>query len=34
MLTHIHLDHAGATGVLVRRFGDLRVYVTRSAPRT
>jgi glyoxylase-like metal-dependent hydrolase (beta-lactamase superfamily II) len=27
MLTHIHLDHAGATGVLVRRFPDLRVYV-------
>jgi glyoxylase-like metal-dependent hydrolase (beta-lactamase superfamily II) len=27
LLTHIHLDHAGATGSLVRRFGDLRVYV-------
>jgi glyoxylase-like metal-dependent hydrolase (beta-lactamase superfamily II) len=27
MLTHIHLDHAGATGVLVRRFPDLTVYV-------
>jgi glyoxylase-like metal-dependent hydrolase (beta-lactamase superfamily II) len=27
LLTHIHLDHAGATGVLVRRFPDLRVYV-------
>ena len=26
-LTHIHLDHAGATGTLVRRFPDLRVYV-------
>jgi glyoxylase-like metal-dependent hydrolase (beta-lactamase superfamily II) len=27
LLTHIHLDHAGASGVLCRRFGDLRVYV-------
>jgi glyoxylase-like metal-dependent hydrolase (beta-lactamase superfamily II) len=27
MLTHIHLDHAGASGVLARRFPDLRVYV-------
>ena len=27
LLTHIHLDHAGATGVLVRRFPSLRVYV-------
>ena len=27
LLTHIHLDHAGATGSLVRRFQDLRVYV-------
>ncbi|MBA3301701.1 MAG: MBL fold metallo-hydrolase [Thermoleophilaceae bacterium] len=27
LLTHIHLDHAGATGVLVRRFPDLQVYV-------
>ena len=26
-LTHIHLDHAGATGLLCRRFPDLRVYV-------
>lgn len=33
MLTHIHLDHAGATGVLVRRFPDIRVYVhERGAP--
>jgi glyoxylase-like metal-dependent hydrolase (beta-lactamase superfamily II) len=33
LLTHIHLDHAGATGVLVRRFPDLRVYVhERGAP--
>src|SRR4051794_2622297 len=27
MLTHIHLDHSGATGVLVRRFPDLEVWV-------
>ncbi len=27
LLTHIHLDHAGASGTLVRRFPDLRVYV-------
>ncbi len=27
LLTHIHLDHAGATGVLVRRYPELRVYV-------
>ena len=27
LLTHIHLDHAGATGVLVRRFPELPVYV-------
>ena len=27
LLTHIHLDHAGATGTLVKRFPDLRVYV-------
>jgi len=27
LLTHIHLDHAGATGSLVRRFPNLRVYV-------
>jgi glyoxylase-like metal-dependent hydrolase (beta-lactamase superfamily II) len=33
LLTHIHLDHAGATGVLVRRFPDLVVYVhERGAP--
>jgi glyoxylase-like metal-dependent hydrolase (beta-lactamase superfamily II) len=33
LLTHIHLDHAGATGVLVRRFPDLSVYVhERGAP--
>jgi glyoxylase-like metal-dependent hydrolase (beta-lactamase superfamily II) len=28
LLTHIHLDHAGATGALVRRFPNLRVYVS------
>jgi glyoxylase-like metal-dependent hydrolase (beta-lactamase superfamily II) len=33
LLTHIHLDHAGATGVLVRRFPKLAVYVhERGAP--
>lgn len=33
LLTHIHLDHAGATGALVERFPDLPVYVhERGAP--
>jgi glyoxylase-like metal-dependent hydrolase (beta-lactamase superfamily II) len=33
LLTHIHLDHAGATGVLCRRFPELTVYVhERGAP--
>jgi glyoxylase-like metal-dependent hydrolase (beta-lactamase superfamily II) len=33
LLTHIHLDHAGATGSLVRRWPDLPVYVhERGAP--
>ena len=33
LLTHIHLDHAGATGVLVRRFPAMPVYVhERGAP--
>lgn len=27
LLTHVHLDHAGASGVLARRFPELRVYV-------
>ncbi|MDQ3729204.1 MAG: MBL fold metallo-hydrolase [Actinomycetota bacterium] len=27
LLTHIHLDHAGASGVLARRFPDLQVFV-------
>jgi glyoxylase-like metal-dependent hydrolase (beta-lactamase superfamily II) len=32
-LTHIHLDHAGATGALVRRYPNLEVYVhDRGAP--
>src|ERR1700731_2523398 len=34
-LTHIHLDHAGAAGVLVRRWPDLEVWVhERGAPHT
>ena len=33
LLTHIHLDHAGATGTLVREHPALRVYVhERGAP--
>jgi glyoxylase-like metal-dependent hydrolase (beta-lactamase superfamily II) len=33
LLTHIHLDHAGATGTLLRRYPHLRVYVhARGAP--
>jgi Zn-dependent hydrolases, including glyoxylases len=33
LLTHIHLDHAGATGAMVRRWPDLDVYVhERGAP--
>ena len=33
LLTHIHLDNAGATGAIVERFGDLPVYVhERGAP--
>jgi glyoxylase-like metal-dependent hydrolase (beta-lactamase superfamily II) len=33
LLTHVHLDHAGATGALVERFPDLEVYVhARGAP--
>jgi glyoxylase-like metal-dependent hydrolase (beta-lactamase superfamily II) len=33
LLTHIHLDHAGATGVLVRRDPGIKVYVhERGAP--
>ena len=33
LLTHIHLDHAGGTGALVRRWPDLEVFVhERGAP--
>src|SRR3954452_3823293 len=33
LLTHIHFDHAGSTGALVRRWPDLPVYVhERGAP--
>jgi glyoxylase-like metal-dependent hydrolase (beta-lactamase superfamily II) len=33
LLTHIHLDHAAATGALVARWPDLKVYVhERGAP--
>jgi glyoxylase-like metal-dependent hydrolase (beta-lactamase superfamily II) len=33
LLTHIHLDHAAATGALVRRWPDLEVYLhERGAP--
>jgi glyoxylase-like metal-dependent hydrolase (beta-lactamase superfamily II) len=33
MLTHIHLDHAAATGAMVRRWPELEVYVhERGAP--
>src|SRR5205823_12154842 len=33
LLTHIHLDHAGASGSLIERWPDLEVYVhERGAP--
>ncbi len=32
-LTHIHLDHAGATGVLLRRFPDIEVWVHERGAR-
>src|SRR5215813_10487647 len=33
LVTHIHLDHAGATGTLVRERPDIRVYVhEKGAP--
>ena len=33
LLTHIHLDHAGASGALVERWPELEVYVhERGAP--
>lgn len=33
LLTHVHLDHAGATGTLVRENPRLRVYVHESGAR-
>jgi glyoxylase-like metal-dependent hydrolase (beta-lactamase superfamily II) len=33
LLTHIHLDHAGASGALVRRFPHLKVYVHERGAR-
>lgn len=33
LLTHIHLDHAGGTGALVRRWPDLPVYVHERGAR-
>jgi glyoxylase-like metal-dependent hydrolase (beta-lactamase superfamily II) len=33
MLTHIHLDHAGATGTLVRAHPDVRVFVHERGAR-
>jgi glyoxylase-like metal-dependent hydrolase (beta-lactamase superfamily II) len=33
LLTHIHLDHAGASGSLVRRWPDLPVYVHERGAR-
>jgi glyoxylase-like metal-dependent hydrolase (beta-lactamase superfamily II) len=33
LLTHIHLDHAGATGTIVRRHPDIRVHVHERGAR-
>ena len=33
LLTHIHLDHAGATGTLVARYPHLKVYVHENGAR-
>ena len=33
LLTHIHLDHAGASGTLARRFPELEVYVHERGAR-
>jgi glyoxylase-like metal-dependent hydrolase (beta-lactamase superfamily II) len=33
LLTHVHLDHAGATGALVARWPDLEVYVHERGAR-
>ena len=33
LLTHVHLDHAGAVGTLVRRYPHLRVFVHERGGR-
>lgn len=33
LLTHIHFDHAGATGALVKRFPDLPVWVHENGAK-
>lgn len=33
LLTHIHLDHSGGAGALVRRFPELRIHVHESGAR-
>ena len=33
LLTHIHLDHAGASGALVQRWPELEVYVHERGAR-
>ncbi|MDX6726741.1 MAG: hypothetical protein QOK49_1546, partial [Baekduia sp.] len=33
LLTHIHLDHAGAAGALVERWPDLQVWVHHNGAR-
>jgi glyoxylase-like metal-dependent hydrolase (beta-lactamase superfamily II) len=33
LLTHIHLDHAGAAGALVRRWPDIEVWVHRNGAK-
>jgi glyoxylase-like metal-dependent hydrolase (beta-lactamase superfamily II) len=33
LLTHVHLDHAGAAGVLARRFPELDIYVHGAGAR-
>ena len=33
LLTHVHLDHAGATGALVARWPELEVYVHERGAR-
>ena len=32
LLSHIHLDHAGAAGVLVREHPGLQVHVSKRSP--